>query len=265
LADWKKEPVNGKFYHKNYWRFGFKSRLYDLLTPEAYIDSARRAVRCVPQNPGSVWLDAGCGAGLLLQCLMEQAKPGLRYVGTDILLSGLKSARRKADARRSGEIQNPRFIQWNMTQPLPFRTGSFDVIVAHFSIYTIPDPERRRQAIRNLAAALKPEGWLVLVNPSREYDAKRIIQESLAEVRNRQGTLAALVRKLALYPLTLHLGLKFIEQQLKLGHWHAFSREESCAEMEKAGLVVKHTESVYAASGHLVAARRLSGKFKGPG
>ncbi len=247
--------MNGKFYQKNYWRFGFKSRLYDLLTPEAYIDSVRRSIACVPEKEGRLWFDAGCGSGLLLEVLQGRGQPGLRYLGADLLFPGLQSARTKASGRNG--IAQPGFIQWNMTEPLPVKAASVDVVVAHFSIYTIPESGGRRQAVRHLAEALKSGGWLVLVNPSKEYDAEQIILHSIQQVRDRQGYFAAWVKKWIFYPFTLHLGLKFIESQLKQNQWHAYTLEELCEEAKHAGLVVQHTELVYAGSGHLVAARKL--------
>lgn len=242
------------FYKLNYWRLGFQSRLYDLLTPEAYRESARRCVQSVPVKKGQLLLDVGCGSGLLIDCMADQLAFGLRYLGTDIQLSGLVRAHEKA--AKSGEW-SASLLQADLTQPLPFKKESVDIIAAHFSLYTIADRESRKKVLSGLIEILKPRGLMVIVNPSREYSAGKIIQESVQQVREQNGILSAWAKKLFLYPLTYLLGLKFIEKQLKADHWHAFSFEELCEEMEAAGLSVVHSEPVYAGCAHLVTGRKV--------
>jgi ubiquinone/menaquinone biosynthesis C-methylase UbiE len=242
-----------KFYQVNYWKLGFQSKLYDLLTPEAYRESARRAVQSVPVKKGQVLLDVGCGSGLLIDCMQDQLAFGLRYLGTDILLPGLTQARHKAENENGWSAS---LFQADFTQPLPIKKESVDIIAAHFSLYTIQDRESRKKVLSGLMETLKPRGLMVIVNPSQEYSAGKIIQESVQWARERNGILSAWARAMLLYPLTYLLGLKFIEKQLKADHWHAFSFKELCDEMEEAGLSVVHSELVYAGSAHLVTGRK---------
>ncbi len=241
-----------KFYRLNYWRLGFQSRLYDLLTPEAYRESARRCVQSVPVKKGQVLLDVGCGSGLLIEGMNDRLDFGLRYLGVDIQISGLIRAQNKAEKEGSVSL-----FQADFTHPLPLKKESVDIIAAHFSLYTIADRERRKKILSGLVELLKPRGLMVIVNPSREYSAKKIIRESVGLVRERNGAFSAWVKKLFLYPLTTCLGLKFIEKQLKADQWHAFSFNELCEEMESAGLVVVHSEPVYAGCAHLVTGRKV--------
>jgi ubiquinone/menaquinone biosynthesis C-methylase UbiE len=240
-----------KFYQLNYWRLGFQSKLYDLLTPEAYKESARRCVQSIPVKKGQILLDVGCGTGLLIEGMKDQLAFGLRYVGTDILLSGLIRAQSKT--AKEGETS---LFQADFNQPLPLKKESFDIIAMHFSLYTVADKEHRKKVLAGLMDILKPRGLMVIVNPSREYSAEKIIQESVRLLREQNGKMSAWAHRVFLYPLTALLGLNFIEKQLKADHWHAFSFKEQCDEMESAGLTIVHTESVYAGCAHLVTGRK---------
>lgn len=239
----------------NYWRLGFKTKLYDLLTPEAYRESARRCVQSLPIKKGQVLLDVGCGSGLLIANLQDQLEFGLRYLGTDIQFPGLKCAQGKTP---KGNEVHALLFNGDLTQPLPIKKESIDVVVAHFSLYTIANAEVRKSVLANLRETLKPRGLMVVVNPSREYDAKRIIRESADEIKAQRGVLVAWIERWLVYPFTYYLGLKFIERQLKLEKLQAFSLEELCQEVEGQGMTVVHTESVYAGSAHLVTGRRSS-------
>ncbi|MDA0692075.1 MAG: methyltransferase domain-containing protein [Nitrospinae bacterium] len=245
----------GKFYQLNYWRLGFKTSLYDLLTPQAYRESARRCIQSIPIQKGQVLLDVGCGSGLLIEYLQDQLEFGVRYLGTDIQFPGLKRAMGKTP---QGKELQTLFFNSDLTQPLPIKKESIDIIVAHFSLYTIIDVEIRKRILSNLKEILRPRGLMVIVNPSRQYDAKRIIRESAEEVRAQRGVWAAWTKRWLVYPFTYYLGLKFIERQLKQDKWQAFSLEELCEEIESVGLPVVHTESLYAGGAHLVTGRRPS-------
>ena len=71
------------WYEKNYWRTGFKSRLYDKLTPESYFESMRQTVSLLSgRRELKIW-DAGCGSGLLLVFLEDAFRNGCVYYGTD--------------------------------------------------------------------------------------------------------------------------------------------------------------------------------------
>lgn len=249
-----------KFYQLNYWRFGFQSKLYDLLTPEAYRESARRCVQSVPMKKGQLLLDVGCGSGLLIDCMEDQLEFGLRYLGADIQFPGLVRAKHKA---AKGEGWGASVLQADLTKALPLKKESVDIIAAHFSLYTITDRESRKIVLSHIVETLKPRGLMVIVNPSQDYSAGKIIQESVELEREQKGSLSAWSKKLFLYPWTYLLGLKFIEKQLKADQWHAFSFAEMCDEMEEAGLSVVHSESVYAGSAHLVTGRKIEAPSTG--
>lgn len=239
-----------KSIYRNYWQWGFKTRLYDLLTPQAYRDSLARAAHYCDLSAGQVVLDAGCGSGSLIPFLAKSLKEGGRYLGMDILNSGFPGLMGKAD--RMGFGDRVELICGDYSGDLVFKENSVDVVVAHFSLYTLADSARRNQVLKNLFRVVKPGGRLITANPSRNYDAKKIIEESLVSLESAKYFFS----KFFLYPLTLRLGLRFIEKQLKLGVWHSYSLEEMSEEVRQAGFIIQTSESVYAGSAWLVVAEK---------
>jgi SAM-dependent methyltransferase len=179
-------------------------------------------------------------------------------VGIDRLLPGLINAREKAERRNVASRVG--LVQSDLTQPFPFPfiPGVADMIVAHFSLYTI-ELGKRERVLRQFRTLLRPGGILVVVEPSPEYDALRIINESFSNVRERSGIFKSGLKKWLVYPLTYRFGLKFIERQLKNNSWHASTEEALCEEVYQAGFEVKHIEPVYAGSANLLTAGKALG------
>ncbi|MZG30819.1 MAG: class I SAM-dependent methyltransferase [Nitrospinae bacterium] len=243
-----------KYYRKNYWSIGFQSRLYDLLSPESYFESMRRVVDVVPGGKGLSLLDAGCGSGLLMNFLADRICQGMTYTGIDVLDEGVTRALLRA--KKLGLASHVSCEQSDLTQR--FTTQKFDVVVAHFSLYTLASHGIRQKVLSNLKSVMNPDGELILVNPSVDYDAGSIIEESIRLDRNRYGVLTGIFKQIFIYPFTKTMGLKFISKQLKSGKWKAYSREELSHELEEAGFMVDHIENVYAGSAFLSKARLKS-------
>jgi len=243
-----------KSIYSKYWEWGFKSRLYDFLTPQAYRDSLERTAHYCDLRAGQVLLDAGCGSGLLLPFLKNNLQNGGRYLGWDALANGFAGLVQKASRLGCGD--RVELFCGDFAGDLPAGKNLVDMVVAHFSIYTLGESTSRNQAYKNLFEVLKPGGRLITVNPSKDYDAERIIRHSLVELKRRVGFLRYSVAKNILYPLTLRLGLRFIEKQLRSGVWHSYSPEEMCDEVRRAGFTVQISESVYADSACLLVAEK---------
>ena len=195
-------------YGKYYWQTGFKTRLYDWLTPECYFETMRQTVAMIPDKVGQKIWDVGCGSGLLLRFFKESLNRDMVYYGSDLLFAGLKQVNIRAkELKLSGQIN---CFQNDVTEASPFKENSIDIVIAHFSIYTIPDSEKRYQALKNMCLALKPNGILLVICPSKNYDAGKIIEESIELVRVKRGYFAAMIKRIFLYPLTKYLGLNFI-------------------------------------------------------
>lgn len=103
-------------------------------------------------------LDAGCGYGAT--ALELQPKLGGEWLG--VTLSAVQVARASAEAAKRGLDGAVRFAVQSYDDPLP---GPFDLAIGIESLIHSPDPAR---SIRNLAAALAPGGWLVVVDDMPE-------------------------------------------------------------------------------------------------
>ncbi|MCF8720781.1 class I SAM-dependent methyltransferase [Nitrospina gracilis] len=239
---------------RGYWQFGFKTRLYDGLCPQAYHDSLKAAAaRVAPANEATV-LDLGCGSGLLVRHLDANLNGGLKYVGTDILPSGLQQLRQKASFLPSHP--QVRTYQADMLAEWPLKAQAFDYVVAHFSVYTLASAEDRMQVYRRIAGVLKPGGRAIISNPSDTYNGHRIIKHSVRSQKESLRGFEHRVKRYLFYPLTLLLGLRHIQHQLEAGVWHAYDRDGFRREVESAGLLLEEIQPVYADSGYLLVARK---------
>ncbi|MEO8032289.1 MAG: class I SAM-dependent methyltransferase [Gemmatimonadota bacterium] len=104
----------------------------------------------VPSLSGSRMLDVGCGPGRHLQAFESI---GARPIGLDLSASLL------ARARQASTVP---LIRADMRH-LPIRPGSFDLVVNLFTSFGyFATDEEHFQAIAQMAAALRPGGWLVI-------------------------------------------------------------------------------------------------------
>ncbi len=238
--------------YEKYWEIGFKTRLYEWLSPEAYLESLKRAAISIKLEEEEWVLDAGCGSGLLLSFLADRLTTGGRYLGLDILPAGLSSLKPRANRLNLNDSVSG--VHADLSKNLPLGDTSVSCVAAHFSVYTLPEEEDRRHAYQEFWRVLKPGGLLVTANPIHSYNAGQIIRSSLESLRSQRRSW--IVKKYGVYPLTLHLGLKHIERQLKSGKWHGYQPEELQDEVVQAGFAIEHSEIVYGGSGFLVVGRK---------
>lgn len=110
---------------------------------------------------GGVVLEVGCGPGHLGRAL---APRGVDYVGLDRNPAMLRRAGRGTHAAGPGRV---RLVRGDLTS-LPFRTGSFDVVVAAGVLGLLRTPQRRA-ALRELARVTR--GEVRLLEPVARPDA----------------------------------------------------------------------------------------------
>lgn len=240
--------------YKKYWDFGFKSCLYDLLTPSAYSASLQTVAESIDANPENIILDVGCGTGQALKFLRPHIKSGIRYMGLDLLKVGLDLVKSKANSFGVGN--NTFCIQADFFQGIPIKKSMVDCVICHFALHVIYDVNLRINLLIALFETLKPGGTLAIVNPSKSYDPMSIVQESARIDKNSKNILNQLIRRYVANPLAQLLGLNYIFSQLKSGQWKWFSLEEMVDEVMQVGFEVLSTKEVYGQSGYLVVAKK---------
>ena len=108
-------------------------------------------------------LEVGCGPGHLWREFGQLLPAGWRAVASD-LSSGMV-----AEARRSVDPRLPlRFLAADV-QDLPFADRSFDVVMANFMLYHVPD---RSRALAEIRRVLRPGGRLVATTVGRGHLAE---------------------------------------------------------------------------------------------
>ncbi len=154
-------------------------------------------------------LDAGCGYGATALDLIPVI--GGEWLG--VTLSAVQAQRGQAEAERRGLGNQLGFALQSYDDPLP---GGFDLAIGIESLIHSADPTR---SIGNLARALRPGGWLVMVDDMPEPDLPAATAAELALFKRmwrcpvaptRDGWVAAmqagglaLQREVDLTPLTL--------------------------------------------------------------
>ncbi len=116
--------------------------------------------------PGSCVLDVGCGNGAYLARLHAH---GATVTGCDLSLGML----------RAGTAAQPVNAD---AQYLPFRRGTFDVVLAAHMLYHVPDQCR---AVAEMRRVLAPGGTCVVVtNGAAHVESLRELVETLVQPRN---------------------------------------------------------------------------------
>jgi trans-aconitate methyltransferase len=105
-------------------------------------------------------LDAACGDGLASLSLSGR-HPDWQLVGMELRETLVSAAAARAQMR---SLRNVTFEQADLTKPLP--AGGFDVAMALECLAEIPDD---RGALKQIAAALRPGGLLVVHVPDRDW------------------------------------------------------------------------------------------------
>ena len=129
----------------------------------------RRLLDFISPRPGESALDVACGPGIVTTALRQQ---GVRAVGVDLTIEMIAEAR-VADGGS--------YVRGDGTC-LPFRDGSFDVVLARNALHHLSEPAR---AVSEMARIVRPGGRVVLEDMQAPDDAaKREYHETIERLRD---------------------------------------------------------------------------------
>jgi len=118
---------------------------------ETDIDAREPAMVEIPALSPRRVLEVGCGWGELAEWTARDT--GAEVVAVDLSSRMVELARERGVDARVADVQQ-----------LPFADGEFDLVVAAWMLYHVPDLDR---GLRELARVLRPGGGLVAVTNSR--------------------------------------------------------------------------------------------------
>jgi SAM-dependent methyltransferase len=110
-------------------------------------------------------IDLGCGTGTNA---IELCKRGFEVTACDISGSAIEQAKAKASAAGAGDIT---FAVADILEALPVEAASVDLAFDRGCLHSVDGPVREVFAA-NVAAALKPGGWWVLLAGNKDDDPK---------------------------------------------------------------------------------------------
>ena len=109
-------------------------------------------------------LDIGTGRGLLLIGAAKRLASG-KAVGIDIWNESDLSGNKKENTLKNAALEDVAAkieIRDEDARKMTFPDATFDVVLSNLCLHNIPDKEGRRQACREIARVLKPNGIAVL-------------------------------------------------------------------------------------------------------
>ncbi len=132
---------------------------YKRVRDARYSAAVEAAVAALQLRPGETILDAACGTGSTVR---QYAGPGVSVTALDVSMRSLRILKRSHSSVR--------YVRGDLTA-LPFADASFDKVVCANAIQHVPDDERRRRCVRELARVVRPGGRVVVT--AHQYSAPR--------------------------------------------------------------------------------------------
>jgi phosphatidylethanolamine/phosphatidyl-N-methylethanolamine N-methyltransferase len=151
--------------------------VYDLVFG-AVFNRGRRAAIAAAEDVGGRILEVGVGTGISLPGYSSEN----RIVGIDLSEAMLRKAQKRV-AELS--LTNVERLEVMDAEHLSFPDASFDVVVAHYVLSTVPNPEA---ALDEFARLLRPGGEIVIVSRvGAEAGARRLAEQMLQPIVRRLG------------------------------------------------------------------------------
>jgi SAM-dependent methyltransferase len=120
----------------------------------------------IPWKGGETVLDVGCGRGLLLNGAAKRLTTG-RAIGVDIWQPEDQSGNSREVTLANARAENVRDrveVRDGDARRLPFKDGSFDVIVSNLALHNIYQRPERDKALKEIVRVLKPGGRLAIMD-----------------------------------------------------------------------------------------------------
>src|SRR5580658_9368543 len=144
--------------------------VYDLVFGPIF-DPGRRAAIAAAERVGGRILEVGVGTGISLPGYSARN----RIVGVDLSEAMLRKAKKRVTELSLDHVEGLEVMD---AEHLSFPDASFDVVVAHYVVSTVPHPEA---ALDEFARILRPGGEIILVNRVGADSGLRRIVELILE------------------------------------------------------------------------------------
>jgi len=217
----------------NFWKkyFGVYDCLNLLISYQELLDEVCIALDI---RKGEKILEAGCGTGNLALKIKER---GGDVTGLDNCEEAIKIYKRKDPVART--------ILADLSRELPFSDNYFDKIALNNTLYAFPRP-KQEAILREMLRILKPGGKIVLSNPRKGWDPKKIYTASIKENVKREGYLRTAQKILYLIGPTLKIFYYNIQIQ-KSSDYNFLTDKEQETILQNTGFTnISKSKSVYA-------------------
>jgi ubiquinone/menaquinone biosynthesis C-methylase UbiE len=164
-----------------------------------------RIVEVALSQPFKTILDIGCGTGALLLMIQEQRK-SVRFFGVDISEEMIQVAQAKLGSTADLRVSE--------SEKLPFKSGSFDLVLCTFSFHHHPNPTTVFKEIRRV---LSPTGRLIMADPLAPTPIRQVMNLLIPFMND--GTVHYYSRK-EMFGLAESVGLT-VSKWTKL-NWHSY-------------------------------------------
>jgi len=153
--------------------------------PSYFARTERELLDGIAVGPGDAFLEVGCGEGGNLVHLAHAGAAGPRLrVGLDLFPAKLGFAR---------DRQVPAAFVVGAAQALPFRSGSFDVVLCRDVLHHLEDPAT---AVAELARVIRSGGRVWILEPNGRNPLVVLFALLVPHERRQLGTTVASFRRL---------------------------------------------------------------------
>ncbi len=151
--------------------------VYDLLFGAIFALGRRAAIAAAEEVGGRI-LEVGVGTGISL----PGYSPHNRIVGIDLSEGMLKKARARIEEQGLDNVERLEVMD---AEHLSFADASFDVVVAHYVVSTVPNPEA---VLDELARTVRPGGEIIILSRiGAERGPRRVVERLLQPIVRRLG------------------------------------------------------------------------------